>query len=471
MNITDVWHLTDDGDQWEDKMEKGARRDNKTVWQVARMYEENFKKYAYELGIDIDDIAFTRATEYIPEQITMVKSLTQKWYTYVIQWDGVYMDTSKVADYGKLAQLDFEGMNSEHRWDGAKIDSSKKKNLSDFALWKFSPEGEQRSMEWVYDGDASGYMIVADDFDQQKFINESDFDIDKLEYILRSELSEEEKATLWFPGRHIECSAMADAVLWDDAHGRSIDIHTWWVDHISVHHTNEITQAECSLWCTKRVNRWMHGQFLQIDGGKVSKSKGDDLSVAGIIAKWYTAQDLRYFYFTAHYRSFLDFTWEAMDAAKSTRNNIIKKLISYIPQWADISMNWEINQALYDNIVIYLANDLDINQAITEIQRQLLWSSATSIFSELNEIDILPNIRSIFRIDDEILKLWLKKWVEDHFKNLSIEAPQEIQDLAQQRLDAKHNKDYDLADTLRQQIAGAWWEVKDTTDWFELTIQ
>ena len=175
MNLTDVGHLTDDGDEWEDKMEKWAKRENKTVWELADMYIEKFYSYLDKLQIDKFDV-MPRATDHIKEQIEMVKTLEEKWYTYEIPDDGIYMDTSKVEDYGKLAWLA-----NQERIAWARIQNDNKKNDTDFALWKFSPKDQKRQMErnspwWV-----------------------------------------------WFPGWHIECSAMSSKYLWDQ-----FDIHTWW---------------------------------------------------------------------------------------------------------------------------------------------------------------------------------------------------------------------------------------------------
>ncbi len=447
MNITDVGHLTDDGDQWEDKMEKWARRENKTVWEVARMYENNFKKYMSELMISHPDV-YTRATEYIQEQIDMVQALTEKWFTYVIEWDGVYMDTSKVQDYGKLAQLDFEWMNSDHRWDGAKIDSSKKRNLSDFALWKISPKDEQRSMEWVYDGDRSWAMVVDDTFNENDFRLKSDYQGD-IVFVKRSEVTDEEERLRWFPWRHIECSAMANAELW-----KHIDIHTWWIDHVTVHHTNEIAQAECSLWCSKWVNRRMHNQFLNIDGWKVSKSKWDDLSIPGIIAKWYDALDLRYFYLTWHYRNFLDFSWEAMESAKKTRSNLAKKISSQVSLEDIKLLDSYVPYPLYKKAEASLADDLDTVSVLT-----LLHSHAWS--SHEDAMDALL-------LDQVILKIWLIDLVKEVLTQKNVDAPDSIKELAEQRQSAKKAKEYEKADSLREQITNEWRTVKDVSWWYEL---
>jgi len=188
----------------------------------------------------------------------MIKTLTKKWFTYVIDGDWIYMDTSKISDYGKLAQLDTEWLSSWYRGDWAKIDSIKKRQLTDFALWKFSPKNTVRAMEWVFDGEFSWALLI--DNESPK---EWDWEVRK-----RASLEITEKNTVWFPGWHVECSAMAVKYLWEQ-----FDIHTGWVDHIPVHHTNEIAQTECCYWIDKWVNYWIHQQFLNIDWGKMSKSK------------------------------------------------------------------------------------------------------------------------------------------------------------------------------------------------------
>ncbi len=430
MNITDVGHLTDDGDQWEDKMEKWARREQKTVREVARMYEDNFKKYSLELQL-VPPRDYTRATEYIDEQIDMIKVLIEKWYTYIIEDDGIYMDTSKVADYGKLAQLDFEGMNSEHRGDGAKIDSSKKKSLSDFALWKCSPKNEQRSMEWIFDGSRAWELITDDN---------------------RDSLTDEEMILRGFPGRHIECSAMATKEL-----GEQIDIHTWWVDHVTVHHTNEIAQAECSIWCDADhpwVNRWVHGQFLNIDWGKVSKSKWDDLSIPWIIQKGYSPLDLRYFYLTANYRSFLDFSREAMDAAAKTRKNLIKKISKLLTKESIADFDDFVPMALYDELSACIADDLD---TVSLLSKYHTWVSA---WCE-QAVDVLL-------FDQKVTKLWLFAWVKALMEQEDVQAPLAVRVLAEKRMEAKKNKERALADSLRDEIKAAWWEAKDTSNGYDL---
>ena len=445
MNITDVGHLTDDGDHGEDKMEKGARREKKTVREVARAYEANFKKYSKELNISAPN-EYTRATEYMDEQIAMIQSLIDKWFTYVIPWDGIYMDTSKIESYGKLAQLDFDWMNSEHRVDWAKIDSSKKLNLSDFALRKFSPDDSERAMQWVFEGEFSWSLLVKDDFILSDFLQESEY-CKQLKTITINDVRESDKASIWFPWWHIECSAMATAEL-----GTHIDIHTWWVDHIPVHHTNEIAQAECSLWCKQRVNWRMHGQFLNINWSKVSKSKWDDLSIPWIIQRWYDPLDLRYFYFTGHYRSFLDFTWEALTAAQTSRKNLIKKLSKHLPESINLAnLTW---WSLYQELIWHLADDLDI----------------VSVFSRIYSwLDSKESCLDILLLDAQVLHLWLLDAIHQLNTSNNLEAPQEIVSLAQQRIVAKNEKNYEEADRLREEITAAWRELKDNADGFTLS--
>ena len=200
------------------------------------------------------------------------------------------MDTSKISDYWKLAQLDIEWLSSHHRAEWAMIDSTKKKQLTDFALWKFSPKNEQRGMEWIYEWDNS-WALVVDDIAPKEWTGKT---------VLRKDVSSLEETTRWFPWWHVECSAMSVEYLWEH-----FDIHTWWVDHINVHHTNEIAQTECCFWIKKWVNYRLHQQFLNINWWKMSKSKGHDLSVPGVIAAGYSPLDIRYFYMTAQYSNFL----------------------------------------------------------------------------------------------------------------------------------------------------------------------
>lgn len=264
MNITDVGHLTSDQDTGEDKMEVGAKREHKSVWDIADFYTKEFFKDTSRLNI-LTPHMIPKATDHIKEQIEMITKLEKRGYTYTIE-DGVYFDTSKLKDYGKLAKLDIEGLKA-----GARVEVAEgKKHPTDFALWKFSPKDEKRQMEW------------------------------------------ESPWQIGFPGWHIECSAMSMKYL-----GETFDIHTGGVEHIPVHHTNEIAQAEAATG-KKFVNYWMHCDHLVVDGKKMSKSLGNFYTLKDIIDKRYKPIYLRYFYINSNYRNQLNFTFEGMDAARKT---------------------------------------------------------------------------------------------------------------------------------------------------------
>ena len=408
MNLTDVWHLTDDADDGEDKMEKSAKRENKDVWELADMYIKKFYQYLESLNIKPFDI-LPRATEHITEQIDMILELEKKWYTYKIDWDGIYMDTSKIEDYGKLSGLKNQSIKA---W--ARIQNENKKNPTDFSLRKFSPKWEKRQMErnspwWV-----------------------------------------------WFPGWHIECSAMSSKYLWEQ-----FDIHTGGVDHIGVHHTNEIAQSECAFWQKPWVKYWMHNQFLNLWGKKLSKSEWWLVTVEDLEQKWYSALDLKMLYYTAHYRSFLDFNQDVLYQARQQRQNIIKKLSK--------------SEFLIIDAKSYLDLETKLN---TKEWKEFLQNSVGAILDDLNTPKLLAEINKalhnpsleivsvIYWLDQRLLRLNLFDF--SNLEQEKIEIPLEIKELAQQRWKAKQDKDWTRADVLRDQIISNWWKILDRTDGFDL---
>jgi cysteinyl-tRNA synthetase len=260
MNITDVGHLVSDADTGEDKMEKGARRTGKSAWEIAQLYTDAFLADMKALNIE-DPAELCRATDHIAEQIAFIADIERNGFTYRTS-DGIYFDTSKQPDYGHLARLDLKGQEA-----GKRVDVGEKRNPTDFALWKFSAQGEKRQMEWD---------------------------------------------SPWgkgFPGWHIECSAMAQKYL-----GDFFDIHCGGEDHIPVHHTNEIAQTEARVG-TRLANFWMHGYFLLSNDAKMAKSAGEFLRLAYLVERGYDPLAYRYLCLTAHYRGQLNFTWDALDAA------------------------------------------------------------------------------------------------------------------------------------------------------------
>ena len=260
MNVTDVGHLTSDADTGEDKMEKGSRRTGKTAWEIARLYTDAFLVDMKRLDIESPTV-LSRATDHIPEQIAFIADIEKNGYAYRTS-DGVYFDTAKQKDYGHLARLDVKGLEA-----GKRVDLGEKRHATDFALWKFSPPGERRQMEW------------------------------------------ESPWGRGFPGWHIECSAMAQKYL-----GDFFDIHCGGEDHIPVHHTNEIAQTEARVG-TRLANFWMHGYFLLQNDAKMAKSAGEFLRVDSLIERGYDPLAYRYLCLTAHYRGQLNFTWDALDSA------------------------------------------------------------------------------------------------------------------------------------------------------------
>ena len=402
VNITDVWHLSDDGDVWQDKMEKWAHREWITAREVAKKYENIFHDYCKQLRLDEFEY-MPRATDHIKEQITMIHDLTIKWLTYTLE-DGIYMDTSLI-EYGELVwHQHISGLQS---W--ARIDDTGKHHVTDFALWKFSPKSEKRHMEWIFDGERAGELI--DD---------------------RLNLLAHESATYGFPWWHIECSAMSIAYLWNH-----FDIHTWGVDHIPIHHTNEIAQSQAFLGDDQsRVPYRIHHQFLNINGWKISKSIPESVIIfEDIIARWYEIVDLRYFFLQAHYRSFQDFTREWLAAARTARLRL-KKLVAWkLSEYQDVTIDVSISELSH-----ILCDDFDTPKLLAAIRSW--W-----------------DIQHILRLDRYIIKLWLTD-IDP--------VPQDITDLANQRRDAKTNKNFEKADHIRQELYAKWRMTLDTPDWFTL---
>lgn len=266
-NITDVGHLVSDADTGEDKMEKGSQRTGKTAWEIAALYTQVFQEDLRQLNI-LEPHIWCKATDHIPEQIAMIQCIEAKGYTYRTS-DGIYFDTSRLPDYGRLARLNLRGQQA-----GIRVERGEKRNPTDFALWKFSPPNAQRQMEW------------------------------------------QSPWGIGFPGWHIECSAMAARYL-----GPLFDIHCGGEDHIPVHHTNEIAQTQ-ACYGTNLANYWLHGYFLQLNESRMSKSSGDFLRLQTLIDQGYDPLTYRYYCLNSVYRAKLNFNWEGMDAAVTALNRL-----------------------------------------------------------------------------------------------------------------------------------------------------
>jgi cysteinyl-tRNA synthetase len=297
-----VGHLTSDADTGEDRMEKGSRRTGKSAWEIAAMYTQEFKADMARLNIQAPTI-WCKATDHIAEQIETIQCIEAKGYTYRTA-DGIYFDTSRLPDYGYLARLDIEGLQA-----GSRIEMGEKRNPTDFALWKFSPPGEKRQMEW------------------------------------------DSPWGVGFPGWHIECSAMSAKYL-----GAYFDIHCGGEDHITVHHPNEIAQTQ-ACYGTRLANFWMHGYFLQIDEARMGKSMGNFLRVQTLIEHGYDPLVWRFFCLGAHYRAKLNFTLEGLNGAATALDRL--RVAAY--EWGQPGV---VSEEFMDKFAAHINDDLNMPRAL-----------------------------------------------------------------------------------------------------------
>jgi cysteinyl-tRNA synthetase len=394
INITDVGHNVDDADSAEDKMEKGSRREGKSVWEIAKMYTDAYFKDLASLNIQLAEYFFPRATDHIEEQIELIQKLEEKGYTYTIS-DGVYFDTSTFANYAEFAHLDVKGLQS-----GARVEENKeKRNITDFALWKFSPAEVQRQMEWD---------------------------------------------SPWgkgFPGWHIECSAMAMRYL-----GEHFDIHTGGIEHIPVHHTNEIAQSEASTG-KPYVNYWMHNNHLQDTTGKMSKSNDDFLTLSTLIEKGYNPLAYRYFLMSANYRKELLFSFEALDGAAVAYEKLV--LFAGVHRGAQ----GEVHEVYSREFAEAMFDDLNTSKAVG-----VLWTLLKD--DAVSDADKYATLLDV----DWFLGLGL-----DMVEKIDVVIPEEVQSLLDARAIARARKDFQESDRLRDEILSHGYMVKDTSEGQKLT--
>lgn len=374
INLTDVGHLASDADDGEDKMEKGARQSGESVWAVADRYIRAFKEDYQKLNC-IEPSVWARATDYIEEDKEIVDILTEKGYTYETR-DGIYYDTSKFPQYPDFAGLDLENLKA-----GARVEfSSEKKNPSDFAVWKFIQPDEQHAMRWKYLG-RDGY-----------------------------------------PGWHLECSTIIHKEL-----GETIDIHCGGIDHIPVHHTNEIAQSEAAF--DKQLSKyWLHCKFLTIDKQKISKSLGNIWTLEDLAARGYSAMDFKLWVLQGHYQSERDFNFENLEAARIRRLEWRRRIAHARYQKVEESEQAEkTSREALAKIIEALSNNLNSPMAFAIIDSAFPLTSAA------------------WEVIDNLLGL-----------NLIQDAPDittEQKELLERRYDAKLKKDYATADKLRDILA------------------
>lgn len=389
MNITDVGHLVSDSDTGEDKMEKGAKKFGMSVWDIAKKFEKQFFDSMDLLDIKRPDVLI-HATDVIADQIELIQVLEKKGYTYKTE-DGIYFDTSKFPDYFKLSR-----QNPDELKKGARVDFVEgKKNVADFALWKFSPIGETRQMEW------------------------------------------ESPYGTGFPGWHIECSAMSMKEL-----GLTFDIHTGGIDHINIHHTNEIAQSEAASG-KKFVNYWVHHNFLMVEGQKMSKSIGNIYTVEDLVAKKFDPLALRYLYLQTHYRQEMNFTWDSLQASQNALNRL-RKEFALLGQPTDEGA-WELERSFEDAV----NEDLNIPKALA-----IVWELLKS------DVENSQKAKSILKFD-AVLGLQLEKQLATSNQPSVEEIPQEIIDIVRERETLRRDRKYGMADQLRNKVKKMGYTILD----------
>lgn len=398
MNITDVGHLLSDGDTGEDKMQKASREQKKSPWEIAAYYTDVFFTDLKKLNIGKPEI-IAKATDHIQEMIDYVQKLVEKGYGYEID-DGIYFDIGKFPGYGKLSRL-----NLEEQQAGARVEvNSQKRHPADFALWKKAEP--EHIMQWP------------------------------------------SPWGMGYPGWHIECSAMSLKYL-----GMPFDIHTGGVDHIPVHHENEIAQNE-ALTGKKSVNYWVHGEFMLVNNGKMSKSLGNTYRISDLEERGYKALDFRYFCLNTHYRKKLNFTFEGLDAAKAAYARLLAQV--YKHKTAKASGDTALAEKYLEQFRQALDDDLNVPLALGILWTMMKETPAKELYAAALEFD-------------KVLGLDLDKAEAPKEEEQKTEAPQEVIALCEERKAAKAAKDWAKADKLRADIAAMGYTVVDTKDGYKVT--
>ncbi len=401
MNLTDVGHLVSDADTGEDKLEKAARREGKTAWEVANFYINDFFDGFEKLNM-LKPKVFSRATEHIKEQIDLVGRIEEKGLTYRTS-DGIYFDT---AEYERKGNVYGELSNLDQIIEGARVEiNTEKKDPRDFALWKCSYKGGR------------SFDSAQDDVSQKRHM---------------------EWKSSWgigFPGWHIECSAMSMKYL-----GEQLDIHIGGEDLKSTHHPNEIAQSEAATGKKPFSKYWVHGAFLLVDGGRMGKSLGNAYTLHDIEAKSIDPLALRYFYLTGHYRKQLNFTWGALEAAQTA----LDKLRNMVASWEEPAIGCAEFEGKFKDAI---EDDLNMPEALA-----ILWDTAKSDYPGR------AKKQSILKFD-EVLGLDLKN---SHLRQgFGGQATEEVEELLVKREELRMEKKFEEADEVREEIEAMGYLVED----------
>ena len=422
MNITDIGHLSGDDDEGEDKMVKTAKQRNQSVLEIAQFYTDAFFNDIDRLNIRRPDIV-CKATEHVQDMIDLIKRLEEKGHTYM-SGGNLYYDVSTFPDYGKLACLNLDDLKA-----GARIDvDQNKKNPQDFVLWFTKSKFENHALVWDSPW-GRGY-----------------------------------------PGWHIECSAMSMKYL-----GEQIDIHTGGIDHIPVHHTNEIAQSEGATG-KRWVNYWLHNEFLVItkekgqenqEAGKMSKSSGNFLTLQSLVDKGFHPLDYRFFLLGAHYRSQVAFSWTAMEGAKNARKALLQRVEKVLaqnegklPEKGAVAISAK-GQEYLDKFTTALENDLATPQALSALQTAI---KDTSLSAEeiLSLVGIMDGVLSLSLLEGASSLYQEKKAAESAPPAEMTPEDLEIQALVDERTAAKKAKDFARADAIRQELQERGIQIIDT---------
>lgn len=377
LNLTDVGHLTSDGDEGEDKLEKGAAREGKSVYEIADMYSNDFLKNFRNLHLTEPDV-IAKATDYIDADMRAVDKMTENGFTYETE-DGIYFDTSKFDGYADFARLDLKGLQA-----GARVGfNDEKRNVSDFAVWKFIKPGEKHAMRWDYLG-RPGY-----------------------------------------PGWHLECSTIIHEEL-----GEPIDIHTGGIDHIPIHHTNEIAQS-FALSGKPLANVWLHANFITIDGEKISKSLGNVYLLTDLDGRGFKPLDYKMWVLQGHYQGTRNFTFESLEAAKQRRLNWRNRIALCYQK--DVKSD----DGIYEKVLNAVNENLNSAEAFAIIDSATIDLDDWKKIDELFGLDLIEGTKNI---DDD------------------------TQELIKKRDEARANKNWATSDEMRDELAKKNIAVKDTPD-------
>lgn len=399
-NYTDVGHLTGDSDEGEDKMMKGARREKLSPQEIAEKYIRIFEGDTAALNI-IPPTHVTRATEYIQQMIEAVQILIKKGYAYVTP-KAVYFDVSKAKNY---TQLSGKSLESQKQDSGKGVVSDpNKRNPADFSVWFFKTGVHKDALQYWSSPFESSDVENGDGF----------------------------------PGWHLECSVMSNSLL-----GDTLDIHMGGIEHIPVHHTNEIAQSE-AISGEKFVNYWLHNEHLMVDGGKMSKSEGTSYTLSDVIENGFDALDLRYLFLTAHYRSKQNFTWQALEGARTARLKLVRKIQGFA-----IANGGCVNEEWKERFLEKLTDDINVPNALA-----MVWDMLKSDLSDGDKKATLLDFDKVFGLDLDKQQV---SEVEGEFRK-------KVEGLIESRSLAKAEKDYVRADEIRVELNEMGVELEDAKD-------